>query len=101
MRAAPITPVVHLFVCVNRRDATSPLGTGCGDAGEAVYEAMKNEVAQRGAYRSVWVTRAQCIGVCPKRGCTVAIYPRQRIVADVEPSDAVALFASALAEAAR
>ncbi len=98
MRSAPVVPAVHLFVCVNRRDAGSPLGTGCGAAGDVVYEAMKREVAQRGAFRAVWITRAQCLGVCPKRGCTVAIYPRQRIVADVEETDVPALFAGALAE---
>jgi (2Fe-2S) ferredoxin len=97
MRSAPVVPAVHLFVCVNRRDASSPLGTGCGAAGDGVYEAMKREVARRGAFRAVWVTRAQCLGVCPKHGCTVAIYPRQRVVADVEESDVPELFASALA----
>jgi len=101
MRSAPIVPAVHLFVCVNRRDASSPLGTGCGAAGDAVYEAMKREVAARGAFRAVWVTRAQCLGVCPKRGCTVAVYPRQRIVADVEEADVPELFASATTELAR
>ena len=91
--AAP--PRVHLFVCANRRDASSPLGPGCGDAGDAVYAAMKDEVAARGAYRDAWVTRTYCIGVCPKRGCTVAIYPRGRVVAEVTVDGARALFEEA------
>jgi (2Fe-2S) ferredoxin len=95
MRPAPVVPSVHVFVCVNRRDGTSPLGAGCGAAGDAVYDAMKDEVARHGAVRAVWVTRAQCLGVCPKHGCTVAIYPNQRIVADVATADVPALFASA------
>jgi (2Fe-2S) ferredoxin len=98
MRAAPLVPRVHLFVCANRRSADDPLGGGCGDAGDLVFDALKAEVAKRGAYRAVWVTRTYCLGVCPKRGATVAVYPRQRIVAEVEPSDAAPLFQSALDE---
>jgi (2Fe-2S) ferredoxin len=98
MRPAPLAPSVHLFVCANRRPEDSPLGTGCGNAGDAVFDAMKQEVAKRGAYRSVWVTQTLCLGVCPKKGCTVALYPRQRIVSEVELADAIPLFESALAQ---
>jgi (2Fe-2S) ferredoxin len=98
MRSAPLGPSVHLFVCANRRPVDSPLGPGCGDAGVAVFDAMKEEVAKRGAYRSVWVTRTLCLGVCPKKGCTVAVYPHQRIVSEVELADATPLFESALAQ---
>jgi (2Fe-2S) ferredoxin len=97
MRPVPSIPAVHLFVCANRREADSPLGEGCGDRGEVVYEVMKAEVAARGAYRSVWVTKTLCLGVCPRRGCTVAIYPRQAVVTEVELTDAVPLFERALA----
>jgi (2Fe-2S) ferredoxin len=100
MRPAPLAPSVHLFVCANRRPPGDPLGAGCGDAGDAVFQSMKAEVAKRGAYRAVWVTRTLCLGLCPKRGCTVATYPRQHIVSEVEPADAVALFASAIAAVA-
>jgi (2Fe-2S) ferredoxin len=99
MRPAPLAPAVHFFVCANRRPPDSPLGAGCGDAGEAVYAALKEEVAGRGAYRTAWVTQTLCLGVCPKRGCTLAMYPRQKILSEVEPSDAAALFDAALAEA--
>jgi (2Fe-2S) ferredoxin len=98
MRAAPIAPSVHFFVCANTRAGDSPLGQGCGDDGTAVFELLKAEVARRSAYRDVWVTQTLCLGTCPKRGCTVAIYPRQRIFSEVEVSDAVPLFESALEE---
>ena len=98
MRAAPLHPSVHFFVCANRRPEGAPLGRGCGDAGEAVFGALKQEVAKRGAYRSVWVTQTLCLGICPKQGCTVACYPTQRIVSEVEPADAVGLFEAALAQ---
>jgi (2Fe-2S) ferredoxin len=101
MRPANLVPAVHLFVCVNRREDGNPLGAGCGDAGEAVYEVMKGEIAKGGAYRTVWVTRTHCLGQCPKSGCTVAIYPRQRLLTEVEGTDAPRVFAHALGEATR
>ena len=90
-------PTVHLFVCANRRPAEAPLGPGCGKAGEDVYAALKDEVARRRAFQSVWVTQTQCLGVCPKQGATVAIYsgpsPRQTLLTEVVASDVPALFA--------
>jgi predicted metal-binding protein len=94
-----MAPLVHLFVCANRRSADSALGPGCGDGGEAVYAALKERVARRGAVRDAWVTQTQCLGVCPKQGCTVAVVARgeERIVAEVTPVDADALLAGAWA----
>jgi hypothetical protein len=85
MRPAP-SPRVHLFVCANRREG-SPLGPGCGDRGEAVYAALKEEVARRGRIADVWVTKTHCLGICPKDGCTVARWPAARpstILTEVE-----------------
>ena len=33
---ASVAPKLHLFVCANVRDASDPLGAGCGARGEAV-----------------------------------------------------------------
>lgn len=84
-------PRVHLFVCANRRDASSPLGTGCGAAGEELFQTLKRLVLGSGVARSVWVTETRCLGICPKRGATVAIYPRQEIVPGVVAAEAEAL----------
>ena len=92
MRPVP-SPRVHLFVCANRREG-SPLGAGCGERGDAVYAAMKEEVARRGRVVDVWVTKTHCLGICPKSGCTVARHPGaapSAIIADVEPSDVASL----------
>jgi predicted metal-binding protein len=98
MRPSPFPlPVVHFFVCENRRPEGSPLGSGCGDAGVAVYDALKAEVANASAYRAAWVTRTHCLGVCPKRGCAVAVYEPDRggrVLTEVEAADAAPLFAS-------
>ena len=84
-------PRTHLFVCSHRRDAASPLGTGCGAHGDDVFDALKREVAERSAYRDVWVTRTACLGVCPKQGCTVVVYPAGKLFRDVRVEDAHAL----------
>ena len=98
MRAAP-APRLHLFVCANRREG-SPLGPGCGEHGDALYDALKREVGARGEVAVTWVTKTACLGICPRRGATVARYPAagplgSAIVTEVEPSDAAALLAGA------
>lgn len=95
MRAA-ISPRAHLFVCANRREATNPLGPGCSAHGDAVYDAMKRETAKRGRVSDVWVTKTHCLGICPKKGATIARYPGfpEPILTEVEPSDVPPLFDS-------
>jgi (2Fe-2S) ferredoxin len=99
MHPAPFAPKLHLFVCANRRPDASPLGPGCGEAGSQVYAALKREVARRGAYTSIWITETRCLGVCPKHGATVAVYPKQAIWADVVEGDARSLLDGAIAAA--
>jgi len=90
MRVAP-SPRLHLFVCANRREG-SPLGPGCGERGDALYDALKERVASRRSFAEIWVTKTHCLGICPKRGATVARYPSaEPIRSDVELADADAL----------
>lgn len=107
-------PRLHLFVCTNVREG-SPLGPGCGAHGDAVYAALKDQVAARRLTQDVWVTRTHCLGICPTRGATVATYsaagapsaelfgarPGSPILTEVEPSDAAALMDRWLASDAR
>jgi (2Fe-2S) ferredoxin len=80
-----------VFVCANRREG-SPLGPGCGERGDALYDALKAEVATRRQHTEIWVTKTHCLGICPKRGATVARYPSGTpIRSDVEVSDASSL----------
>ena len=88
-------PRLHLFVCANRRE-DSPLGPGCGERGDALYDALKAEVAARGDHTTTWVTKTNCLGLCPKRGATVARYPSSEpILSDVEVADVRALLGPA------
>lgn len=91
-----IAPRAHLFVCANRREG-SPLGPGCGDHGERVFTLLKEQVISRGLVRDTWVTKTACLGLCPKTGATVAIYPRGDVRTEVLPSDVPDLLALASA----
>ena len=84
---------MHLFVCANRREG-SPLGPGCAERGDALYDALKEEVAARREVAAIWVTKTHCLGICPKRGATVARYPSSApIRSDVELADVPELLA--------
>jgi (2Fe-2S) ferredoxin len=95
MHSVSTLPAVHLFVCKNQRPADGSLGPGCGNAGEVVYRALKEEVAKAGLFTTVWVTQTLCLGICPKKGATVAVYPAQRVLTEVLASDAAQIFADA------
>jgi (2Fe-2S) ferredoxin len=82
-------PALHVLVCANQRESSSPLGTGCAERGEAVYAALKEWVAQRGLYAGVWVTKTHCLGICPPDGCTIALHPEGEIVSQVTVPEAV------------
>jgi (2Fe-2S) ferredoxin len=99
MRPVRLSPKLHVFVCANQRPADSPLGPGCGNHGDAVFLRMKDEVARRKAFATIWVTKTSCLGVCPKHGATVAIYPARTaaLFEEVEVDDAVALLDRAAA----
>ena len=91
---------MHLFVCANRREG-SALGPGCAERGDALYDALKNEVAAQRKVTEIWVTKTHCLGICPKRGATVARYGvgagagTSPIRSDVELGDVAALLEEA------
>lgn len=82
----------HLFVCANHRAEGDPLGPGCGERGERVFAQLK--AATRPLLSTVWVTKAHCLGLCPKRGCTVAIAPAMHYLVEVEEGDVAQLVAA-------
>lgn len=84
-------PARHVLVCVNRRGPDSPLGEGCGARGEGVYETCKRFVSEKGLIRELWVSRTHCLGLCPKRGTTLAVYPDNRWYTEVVPDDVRAI----------
>ena len=91
VRPSPYPKAAYVFICVNRRPASDPLGAGCGEAGEATYAALKTEVARAGLSSSVWTARTYCLGVCPRGGCAAAVSPGGQVVTEVSLADVPAL----------
>lgn len=89
-RLTAASPLLHILVCVNvREDAGMP---SCGpNGGEAVWEALRDGVQQRGLLGQVWVTRTGCLGWCHAGGTTVAVYPEGAFYRGVAPADTAAL----------
>ena len=96
MRPAQLQTTAHIFVCVNRRSASDPLGEGCGARGDAVHAAVRDALGLRGLFARVWLARSYCLGVCPKVGATVAVAPGGEVRTQVTPADADAVIALAL-----
>lgn len=95
MQPSSFTPRVHLFVCTNRRSPDNPLGTGCAERGDALFKDFKALVAEHGCTTSVWVTQTACLGICPRAGATVAVYPQQKILTEVDVADVRTVFLNA------
>lgn len=102
MKTSPFPPcALHLFVCTHTRSPESGMPC-CADAqGEETFAALKDRVLRAGLGNAVWVTRTGCLGFCNADGATVAAYPEGRFFISVEPEDAPAVLAQALASARR
>jgi (2Fe-2S) ferredoxin len=66
----------HVFICTNRRDPENPKGCCAEKGAEAVREAFKRELHERGLKKSIRANAAGCLDQCA-RGVTVVVYPEQ------------------------
>ena len=66
----------HVFICVNRRDPGNPKGCCAEKGAEAVREAFKRELHERGLKKQIRANAAGCLDQCA-RGVTVVVYPEQ------------------------
>jgi len=66
-----------------------------------VFALLKEAVFAGGLVRDVWVTKTACLGLCPKAGTTVALYPHGEIQTEVLPGDCRTLLATATSEPTR
>lgn len=64
----------HVFVCTNTRDAGHPRGCCGHKSGEAIRDALKAAVKDRGLKRRVRVNQAGCLDQC-EHGVTIVVYP--------------------------
>ena len=66
----------HIFVCVNQRPPGDPRSCCAARGGEAVREAFKRALAERGLKVRMRVNAAGCLDQC-RHGVTVVVYPEQ------------------------
>jgi (2Fe-2S) ferredoxin len=76
----------HLFVCTNQRPADHPRGSCGAEAGEALQQAFKQALAERGLARRVRANKAGCLDQC-EHGPTVVVYPETVWYGGVTPGD--------------
>ncbi|MSP62223.1 MAG: (2Fe-2S) ferredoxin domain-containing protein [Myxococcales bacterium] len=66
----------HLFICTNVREPGNPKGCCAEKGAEAVREAFKRELHERGLKRTMRANAAGCLDQCA-RGVTCVVYPEQ------------------------
>jgi (2Fe-2S) ferredoxin len=76
----------HLFICENRRPPGDKRGCCAERGGEAVRDAFKAELAQRGLKGVIRANGAGCLDAC-SFGPTVVVYPEGTWYGGVTPAD--------------
>jgi len=76
----------HVFICTNRREAGNPKGSCAEKGGEAIRDAFKQQLHERGLKGRIRANAAGCLDQCA-RGATVVVYPEQVWYGGVTPAD--------------
>src|SRR4030095_2162679 len=66
----------HLFICTNRRDPGNPKGCCAEKGSEAVRDAFKQLLHERGLKKVIRANAAGCLDQCA-RGVTCVVSPEQ------------------------
>lgn len=64
----------HVFVCLNERDPSDPVGCCKHRGSEAVFNALKAGTVKHGLKGTVRINRAGCLDYC-EHGPSVVVYP--------------------------
>lgn len=76
----------HVFVCGNSREGGHPRGCCASKGGEAVRDAFRTELKNRGLNKRVRANHAGCLDQC-EHGVTVVVYPEQVWYGGVRAAD--------------
>ena len=79
-------PQHHVLVCLNERPADNPKGSCAQKGAQAVYDALRDKVRDRGLGKRVIVNRTSCLKHC-SRGVTIAVQPDNAWYANVTIAD--------------
>src|SRR5437763_11000121 len=77
----------HIFICTNRRDPGNPKGDCASKGSEAIREAFKKGLHDRGLKGRMRANAAGCLDQCAY-GPTVVVYPEQVWYTVPTPADA-------------
>ena len=66
----------HVFICTNRREEGNPKGCCASKDSDAIRDAFKSLVAEKGLKGKVRANAAGCLDQCA-RGPAVVVYPEQ------------------------
>ena len=84
-------PTYHLLVCNNKRPPGHPRGC-CQDRGsQQLWQALAEELDERGLYDKVRITGTTCVGPCG-RGPVVIVYPEGVWYGNVTKDDVKEIF---------
>ena len=64
----------HVFICTNRRPDTDPRGSCAAKGSEALRDAFKDALKQRGMAKQIRANAAGCLDTCAF-GPSVVVYP--------------------------
>ena len=78
----------HVFICTNRRDPDNPKGDCASKGSEAIREAFKKGLHERGLKGRMRANAAGCLDQCA-RGPSVVVYPEQVWYTVPTPEDAI------------
>jgi (2Fe-2S) ferredoxin len=76
----------HIFICTNQRDSGDERGCCKARGADAVAEAFKKKLYERGFKRVVRPNKAGCLDQCA-HGVTVVVYPDAIWYGGVKPED--------------
>ncbi len=76
----------HAFICPTRGEAGNPKGWCAEKGGEAIRDAFKQQLHERGMKGRIRANAAGCLDQCA-RGATVVVYPEQVWYGGVTPAD--------------
>ena len=80
----------HVFICTNRREPGNPKGSCADKGGEAIRDAFKQQLHERGLKGRIRANAAGCLDQCA-RGAAVVVYPEQVWYGGVTVADVPAI----------
>ena len=84
MKSIPVPYRRTLFVCTNvREDASRP---SCGKRGEAICQALKDEIHKRGLKGKIRAMKSGCHDLC-EEGPNVMVFPEGTVETHVTADD--------------